>query len=188
MTTVTLLDAEKPFEPVVLYVFRIAFTASLFCYSNSVPENWSNALVLQATRYLCIWCEASFAHLGSANRHSAGRCRQRPREATTPSRKRRRSESGEVRGRQAHDDASLEELWVLYCPPNNWPCFLFHPIYTLVCVWMYIFLKYMIHKQLILFIFLSQDMKSLVLTFCVVLWQTYQLPGYTKHKFSFFVS
>ena len=67
--------------------------------SASAPENWSNVLVLQDTRYQCIWCEASFAHLSSANRHSEGRCRQRPREAMS-SRKRRRSESGEVRGRR----------------------------------------------------------------------------------------
>ena len=101
--------------------------------------------MLQDSRYQCVWCETTFAHLGSANRHhNERRCRTRPREASpaATSRKRRRSESGEVRGRYWHADVIFEEfreapighspyfmdslnlVLPLYSPPNNLPFFL----------------------------------------------------------------
>ena len=78
--------------------------------SASAPENWSNVLVLQDTRYQCIWCHTTFGHLGSANRHlNERRCRMSPRDASPAmTTRKRRSESGEVRRRHWHDEISFE--------------------------------------------------------------------------------
>ena len=78
--------------------------------SASAAENWSNAVVLQDTRYQCIWCHTTFGHLGSANRHlNERRCRMSPRDASPAmATRKRRSESGEVRRRHWHDEISFE--------------------------------------------------------------------------------